>query len=85
MFLLLSAFELISLGLLLPFVNFAVNGSLQIQTVSFFEALNQYIATIERPVFVLGLVVLIVFVIKFRDQVNGIYYPIRPKSEKASW
>lgn len=65
MFLLLSAFELISLGLLLPFINYAVYGSFQIQSVTMLAELNQYILAIESPVFVMGLVVLIVFFLKF--------------------
>lgn len=65
MFLLLSAFELVSLGLLIPFINYAVNGSLQIQTVPFFSELNQYISSVEKPLFVMGLIVFVVFLIKF--------------------
>ena len=60
MFLLLSAFELISLGLLIPFVNYAVYGSFQIQSLTLIAELNRYILLIESPVFVMGLIVLTV-------------------------
>lgn len=64
MFLLLSTLELVSIGLLIPIINYAVFGTLKVHSIDLFTNLNQYIVTAESPILLLGLMVLGIFTFK---------------------
>ena len=48
MFLLLSLLELVSVGLLIPVINYVVYGTFKVHSVDLFTNLNQYIVTAEE-------------------------------------